>query len=90
MSRLAAGVYLNCGSAVILPEVFLKAVALARNQGIDLTGLTTVNVDFLRQYRPMTNVVSRPTHGIGRGFALTGHHELLLPLLAAALVESTS
>jgi hypothetical protein len=77
------------GSAVILPEVFLKAVSLVRNQGIDLSGLTTVNVDFLRQYRPMTNVVSRPTQGIGKGYALTGHHELLLPLLAA-LIESAS
>jgi hypothetical protein len=87
VSRLAGGVYLNCGSAVVLPEVFLKAVALARNQGSDLAGLTTVNIDFLRQYRPMTNVVSRPTRGIGKGYALTGHHELLLPLLAAALIE---
>jgi hypothetical protein len=90
VARLAGGVYLNWGSAVILPEVFLKAVSLVRNQGIDLSGLTTVNVDFLRQYRPMTNVVSRPTRGIGKGFALTGHHELLLPLLAAALIESAS
>ena len=87
VSRLAHGVYINCGSAVILPEVFLKAVALARNHGCDLTGLTTVNLDFLRHYRPLTNVVSRPTVGIGRGYALTGHHELLLPLIAAALIE---
>jgi hypothetical protein len=65
----------------------LKAVALARNQGHSLTGLTTVNIDFLRHYRPMTNVVTRPTAGVGRGYALTGHHELLLPLLAAALIE---
>jgi Deoxyhypusine synthase len=87
VSRLAQGVYLNCGSAVILPEVFLKAVALSRNQGHDLDGLTTVNIDFLRQYRPLTNVVTRPTAGVGRGYALTGHHEILIPLLAAALVE---
>jgi hypothetical protein len=87
VARLAGGVYLNCGSAVILPEVFLKAIALAKNHGCSLEGLTTVNLDFLRHYRPMTNVVSRPTHGVGRGYALTGHHELLLPLLAAALVE---
>jgi hypothetical protein len=87
VTRLAGGVYLNCGSAVILPEVFLKAIALARNHGCSLEGLTTVNLDFLRHYRPMTNVVSRPTEGVGRGYALTGHHELLLPLLAAALVE---
>jgi hypothetical protein len=88
VARLEGGVYVNCGSAVILPEVFLKAVALARNQGRPLTGLTTVNIDFLRQYRPMTNVVARPTAGVGKGYALTGHHELLLPLLAAALIEA--
>jgi hypothetical protein len=70
--------------------VFLKAVALARNHGHSLEGLTTVNIDFLRHYRPMTNVVSRPTMGVGKGYALTGHHELLLPLLAAALIEGTS
>ena len=88
VARLEGGVYLNCGSAVVLPEVFLKAVALVRNQGHALTGLTTVNVDFLRHYRPITNVVTRPTAGTGKGYALTGHHELLLPLLAAALIES--
>lgn len=87
VSKLTKGVYLNCGSAVILPEVFLKAVALVRNQGCSMEGLTTVDIDFLRQYRPMTNVVSRPTAGVGQGYALTGHHELLLPLLAAALIE---
>jgi hypothetical protein len=87
VARLAGGVFLNCGSAVVLPEVFLKAVAVARNAGHSLDGLTTVNIDFLRQYRPLTNVVSRPTTGIGSGYALTGHHELLIPLLAAALVE---
>lgn len=86
VSRLAGGVYLNCGSAVMLPEVFLKAVSLARNRGIALDGLTTVNIDFLRMYRAETNVVRRPVAGIGRGYSLTGHHELLLPLLAAALV----
>jgi hypothetical protein len=88
VAALERGVYINCGSAVVLPEVFLKAVALARNQGHALDGLTTVNIDFLRHYRPMTNVVTRPTAGTGRGYALTGHHELLLPLLAAALIES--
>jgi hypothetical protein len=88
VSRLEKGVYLNCGSAVVLPEVFLKAVAVARNEGRSLDGLTTVNLDFLRHYRPLTNVVSRPTAGTGRGYSLTGHHELLIPLLAAALVES--
>ena len=88
VAKLEGGVYLNCGSAVVLPEVFLKAVAIARNDGRSLDGLTTVNLDFLRHYRPLTNVVTRPTLGSGRGYSLTGHHELLIPLLAAALVES--
>lgn len=87
VAQLEGGVYLNCGSAVVLPEVFLKAVAIARNDGRSLDGLTTVNLDFLRHYRPLTNVVSRPTMGSGKGYALTGHHELLIPLLAASLVE---
>ena len=87
VAHLAGGVYLNCGSAVVLPEVFLKAVAIARNAGRSLEGLTTVNLDFLRHYRPQVNVVSRPTAGIGRGYHLTGHHELLIPLLAAAVIE---
>jgi hypothetical protein len=86
VSKLASGVYLNCGSAVILPEVFLKAVALVRNRGISLDDLTTVNLDFARLYRPETNVVRRPVTGVGRGVSLTGHHEILIPLLAAALV----
>lgn len=85
VSRLEGGVYLNCGSAVLLPEVFLKAVALVRNRGLSLDGLTTVNFDFVRMYRPETNVVRRPVAGIGRGYSITGHHELMLPLLAAAL-----
>jgi hypothetical protein len=88
VARLGKGVYLNCGSAVVLPEVFLKAVALARNRGIDLDGLTTVNLDFMRHYRPQTNVVSRPVKGIGKGYSIVGHHELMIPLLAAALLES--
>jgi hypothetical protein len=87
VARLEKGIYLNCGSAVMLPEVFLKAVALARNTGRSLQGLTTVNIDFIRQYRPQTNVVSRPVAGIGKGYSLVGHHELLIPLLAAALTE---
>jgi hypothetical protein len=87
VARLERGVYLNCGSAVVLPEVFLKAVALARNAGATLEGLTTVNLDFVRLYRPLTNVVTRPVAGSGRGFSLVGHHELMIPLLAAALVE---
>lgn len=90
VSRLEHGVYLNCGSAVVLPEVFLKAVALARNRGLPLTGLTTVNLDFVRLYRPQTNVVSRPVAGTGgRGFSLVGHHEILIPLLAAALIDAS-
>src|SRR5205823_9096989 len=88
VARLDAGVYINCGSAVVLPEVFLKAVALARNRGIALAELTTVNLDFVRQYRPLTNVVARPTARTGRGYSLVGHHEILIPLLAAALVQS--
>ena len=87
VAHLEQGVYLNCGSAVVLPEVFLKAVALARNQGRSLEGLTTVNLDFLRGYRPQTNVVSRPVAGTGKGYALVGHHELMIPLLAAALID---
>ena len=88
VARLKGGVYLNCGSAVVLPEVFLKAVAIARNQGTSLDELTTVNLDFTRLYRPQTNVVSRPVAGIGKGYSLTGHHEIMIPLLAAALVEA--
>jgi hypothetical protein len=88
VARLKGGVYLNCGSAVVLPEVFLKAVALARNTGVTLDGLTTVNIDFLRMYRPQTNVVTRPVAGTsGTGISLVGHHEVLIPLLAAALIE---
>jgi hypothetical protein len=85
VARLERGVYLNCGSAVVLPEVFLKAVALARNRGVALAELTTVNLDFIRHYRAQTNVVARPTAGTGRGYTLIGHHEIMIPLLAAAL-----
>jgi hypothetical protein len=87
VARLEGGVYMNCGSAVVLPEVFLKAVALARNQGKSLDGLTTVNIDFMRMYRPQTNVVTRPVAGSGRGYSLLGHHEVLIPMIAAALAE---
>jgi hypothetical protein len=91
VARLERGVYLNCGSAVVLPEVFLKAVALARNRGIALAGLTTVDLDFIRGYRPQTNVVARPTAGTGgRGYSLVGHHELMIPLLAAAIIDADS
>ncbi len=90
VAQLTRGVYLNCGSAVILPEVFLKAVSLARNHGVSLDGLTTVNIDFLRMYRPQTNVLSRPVAGTGgEGISLVGHHEILIPLLAAAVVEAS-
>jgi hypothetical protein len=82
------GVYLNFGSAVILPEVFLKTVTTVRNLGFELKDFTTANFDFIQHYRPMTNVVKRPVAGVGRGFSFTGHHEILIPLLAA-LVRST-
>jgi hypothetical protein len=83
------GVYLNIGSAVVLPEVFLKAVSVVRNLGNPLAEFTTVNFDFLQHYRPTVNVVQRPhAKSGGRGFAITGHHELMIPLLAATLIES--
>ena len=82
------GVYLNLGSAVVLPEVFLKAVSVVRNLGYPLAEFTTVNFDFLQHYRPRVNVVERPhVRSGGHGFAITGHHEIMIPLLAAALVE---
>jgi hypothetical protein len=82
------GVYLNVGSAVVLPEVFLKAVSTVRNLGAPLAEFTTINLDFLQHYRPKVNVVERPhAKAGGRGIALTGHHELMVPLLAAALIE---
>ena len=81
------GVYLNIGSAVTLPEVFLKAVTLVRNLGNQLTDIATANFDFIQSYRPLTNVVRRPTaNGAGQGYSITGHHELTLPLLAAELI----
>ncbi len=89
VARLGGGgVYLNIGSAVLLPEVFLKAVTLARNLGHTLRDFTTANFDFIQGYRPNTNVVNRPTKGVGRGYSLTGHHEIMIPLLAALLVEA--
>jgi hypothetical protein len=82
------GVYLNIGSAVTLPEVFLKAVTVVRNLGHSLQDFTTANFDFIQHYRPMTNVVRRPVAGgAGRGLAVTGHHELMIPLLAASIVS---
>jgi hypothetical protein len=82
------GVYLNVGSAVLLPEVFLKAVSAVRNLGHPLAGFTTANFDFLQHYRPRVNVVERPhAQSGGAGYAITGHHEIMIPLLAAALIE---
>ena len=81
------GVYLNVGSAVLLPEVFLKALTLARNLGHRVSDFVTANLDFIQHYRPTQNVVRRPVAQGGHGYALTGHHELLVPLLAAALIE---
>jgi hypothetical protein len=85
------GVYINAGSAVVMPEVFLKALSCVRNLGHEVRDFTTVNLDFLQHYRPRVNVVERPhsTAG-GKGYALTGHHEIMIPLLAAALIESSS
>lgn len=80
------GVYLNLGSAVILPEVFLKAVSLVRNSGRSLESFTTANLDFIQHYRPTVNVVERPVAKDGTGIALTGHHEIMIPLLAAMLL----
>jgi hypothetical protein len=87
ISRIEGGVFINLGSAVILPEVFLKALSLARNLGFDVKHFTTVDMDFIRHYRPMTNVVQRPTQEGGKGYSLVGHHEIMFPLLAAAVIE---
>jgi hypothetical protein len=84
------GVYINAGSAVVMPEVFLKAVSCVRNLGHELRDFTTVNLDFLQHYRPRVNVVERPhAQSGGHGYSLTGHHEIMIPLLAAALIEKT-
>jgi hypothetical protein len=81
------GVYINYGSAVVMPEIFLKAVTVVRNLGHRLEDITTANFDFVQRYRPMTNVVHRPTaNGAGRGYSITGHHELTMPLLAAQII----
>jgi deoxyhypusine synthase len=81
------GVYLNIGSAVVLPEIFLKAVTVAKNLGFPLEDFTTANFDFIQHYRPSTNVVRRPTEGgAGRGYSITGHHEIMIPLLAAQIL----
>ncbi|MBI5576096.1 MAG: hypothetical protein HY896_06990 [Deltaproteobacteria bacterium] len=87
VARLEGGVYLNVGSAVVLPEVFLKAVSVARNLGRPLSRITTVNMDFQRHYRPDVNVVTRPTRAGGKGYHLIGPHEILFPLFMAAVAE---
>ncbi len=85
------GVYVNAGSAVVLPEVFLKAVSAVRNLGHPLANFTTVNLDFLQHYRPKVNVVERPhSKAGGHGYSITGHHEIMIPLLAAILMEAES
>ena len=88
VSRLEGGVYINLGSAVLLPEVFVKALNLARNVGHRVRALTTIDMDFNRHYRPSVNVVARPTALGGRGIQLTGHHEIMFPLLWSAVEES--
>ena len=87
VSSLESGIYINVGSAVILPEVFLKALSAARNLGHRVKDFVTLNMDFIQHYRPTQNVVRRPTDKGGKGFALTGHHEIMVPLLAAAILE---
>lgn len=84
------GVYLNLGSAVVLPEVFLKTVTVVRNLGFRLEDFSTANFDFIQHYRPLTNVVRRPVAGTGRGFSFTGHHEIMIPLLAASILSVQS
>jgi hypothetical protein len=88
VAALEGGVYVNLGSAVLMPEIFLKALTLVRNLGHKVRNFTTVNMDFHRHYRPRVNVVERPTLRGGKGFELVGHHEIMLPLLAAAVIES--
>lgn len=87
VAKLKGGVYLNVGSAVVLPEVFLKALSAARNLGHDVRDFTTVNMDMIQHYRPNTNVVRRPVLTGGLGLSITGHHEINLPLLLAMIVE---
>jgi hypothetical protein len=88
LAEARGAVVLNVGSAVLMPEVFLKALAVARNLGADLSGLTTVNMDQIQHYRPRLNVVERPTQAAGaEGYSLTGHHEILVPLYCAAVLH---
>jgi hypothetical protein len=81
------GVWLNVGSAVLLPEVFLKALSVAQNLGYHVDNFTTANFDMIQHYRPLQNVVKRPTSGQGRGYTITGHHEINIPLLACAVLD---
>jgi hypothetical protein len=90
VARLEGGIVLNIGSAVIMPEVFLKALTIARNLGHTIDNLTTVTFDMIRHYRPSENVVRRPTHKGGHGYYIVGHHELLVPLWAAAVIEKVA
>lgn len=90
VADLEGGVYINLGSAVIMPEVFLKALAIARNLGNKVDRITTVNMDCVHHYRPRENVLRRPTLSGGACYALTGHHEIMLPLLAAAVIEASA
>lgn len=87
VSELEGGVYINLGSAVIMPEVFLKALTIARNLGHRVENITTANMDFIQHYRPRENVLIRPTNLGGQYFAITGHHEIMFPLLAAMIIE---
>lgn len=87
VADLSGGVWLNVGSAVLLPEVFLKALSIAQNLGHHVDSFTTANFDMIQHYRPLTNVVKRPTSGHGRGYTITGHHEINIPLLAAAVLD---
>ncbi|RLB08369.1 MAG: hypothetical protein DRG27_05755, partial [Deltaproteobacteria bacterium] len=90
VSQLEQGVFINLGSAVIIPEVFLKALSLVRNLGYNVYRFTTINLDFNRQYRALTNVVERPTMHGGRGFYIIGHNEITFPLIAALVIEYIS
>ncbi|MCL5673725.1 MAG: hypothetical protein M1407_03805 [Deltaproteobacteria bacterium] len=87
VSKLEGGVYINIGSAVTMPEIFLKAITLSRNLGFTIDNIVTANMDFIQHYRPNVNVLRRPTQKGGRFFALTGHHEIMLPLLYSMLID---
>ncbi len=90
VSQLEEGVFINLGSAVIIPEVFLKAIAMARNLGYPVFNITTINMDFIQHYRPNVNVVKRPNLKGGKGYNLIGHHEIMFPLLYASVIEKLS